>query len=106
MSLFQVTDFAELAAQNGAVQAVQAMLTTVTGVTEAGASLVTPPGGEGASAKITATQQAATQQFAAMVTQGLMELEKHIGTTSIFGATSEGVQAIEAANLTAVAAGI
>ncbi len=100
--LFSVSSFGQLAAENGVVAATHSILSALTETTLAGASALTPPGGEGASVKAVASQIAAVQQFGAMANVALEQITEHTASTSIFGATTEGANLAEAANLAAV----
>lgn len=102
MELFSVSSFAELAAQNGFVAATHGMLGALTETTIAAAGVLTPPGGESASATAVAQQMSAVEQFGAMANLALEQLVEHTASTDIFAATAEGAEIIEAANLTAV----
>lgn len=102
MELFAISDFADLAAQNGFVAAMHMMLAALTETTVSAASVLTPPGGESASAMAVANQLAAVWQFGAMANLALEQLVEHTASTDIFTATTLGVEAAEAANLAAV----
>ena len=96
MGIYAVSDFGELAAGNAAVSAINAALAATTATTEAMGSSLTPPGGDGSSVRAVAQQIAAVNHFAAMFTMGLEQLQERVGTTSVFGATAEAVEASNA----------
>jgi hypothetical protein len=100
--IFEVADFAELAAQNTTVATIQGTLTGVSAVTAAAAATLTPPGGEGASMRAVAQQIVAVEQFAAMFTQGMLALQERVVATNTFSTTTQAVQAAQAAALSAV----
>lgn len=100
--IFAISDFGELVAQNGFVAAIHTMLAGLTETTLASASVLTPPGGESASAQAVVSQVGAVQQFGAMANLALEQLMEHTASTDIFSATTEAVEVTEAANLAAV----
>lgn len=100
--LFRVTDFAELAVQNGAVSTIQGTLTAISTTTAAAAATLTPPGAEGASMRAVAQQIISVEQFAAMFTQGMMALQERVAATDMFSASTQAVEAASAAATSAI----
>lgn len=99
MGIYSVSDFGELAAGNAAVSAINAALFASNSATEAAASTITPPGGEGASSRAVAQQIAAVQQFAAMFNLGMEQLMERVVATDIFGAAAEANELANAASV-------
>lgn len=96
--VYAVSDFAEIATQNAAVQFIQGTLAGVTAATTTAANTITPPGGEGASARAVAQQMMNVDQFAAMFTLGLEQLQERIATTDMFQGSAMATEAANAAS--------
>lgn len=96
--VYAVSDFAEIGIQNAAVQLIQGTLTGVTSATTTAANTITPPGGEGASARAVAQQMANVDQFASMFTLGLEQLQERIAATDMFQGAASAVEAANAAS--------
>lgn len=98
MGIYAVSEFGELAAGNAAVSAINGALTASSAATDAAASTITPPGGEGASVKAVAQQIAAVNHFNAMFAMGMEQLMERVTGTTLFGAAGEAVEAANAAS--------
>lgn len=99
MGIYSVSDFGELAAGNAAVSAVNAALTATNAATAAAASVLTPPGGDGASIRAVAQQVMAVEQFSAMFMLGMQQLQGRVMDTTAFGAAAEATEAANAASV-------
>lgn len=97
MGIYEVADFGVMSAQNAAVSAINETLSSLGAATHAAASVVTPAGGDPASVRAVAQQQAAITHYSSMFQLGMEQLRERAIGTEMFNGVAQATESAGAA---------